>query len=57
MNIKQILILLGGAAVTTALVYLTASGEGVQRDEFWRLGVAGTALLGSVAGLVWAFRD
>jgi hypothetical protein len=57
MNVKQTLILLGGAAVVGLFAYLTLSGQGVQSDEYVRVGIAGGLLVASIGGLAWAFGD
>jgi hypothetical protein len=57
MNIKQTLILLGGAALAATFGYLTASGHGVQPEEYIRLGIVAGLLAISTLGLMWAFRD
>ena len=57
MNIKQTLILLGGVALAATFGYLTASGHGVQPDEYVRLAIVAGLLAISTLGLVWAFRD
>jgi hypothetical protein len=57
MNIKQVLILLGGIAVLATFGYLTGSGEGIQPDEIWRVLLVGSLLAAATGGLMWAFRD
>jgi hypothetical protein len=57
MNVKQVLIGLGGIATIGLFAYLTASGYGVQPDEWWRTGLVGGLMVAAVGSLVWVFRD
>lgn len=57
MNVKQTLILAGGAALTAIFAYVTYSGRGIQGAEIISVAIAGAALVGATLGLVYAFRD
>ena len=57
MNVKQVLIGLGGIVTIGLFAYLTGSGEGIQQSDIWRLGTVGTLLVAAFGSLVWVFRD
>ncbi len=57
MNVKQTLILAGGAAVTAIFAYVTYSGRGIQGSEIIPIAIAGAALVGATLGLMYVFRD
>ena len=57
MNVKQVLILLGGLTTIALFAYLTGSGEGIRQSEIWRLSTVGVLLVGALGSLVWVFRD